>query len=148
MSGRKKRNSRKTMIVMAAVVVVIALVLVWQSRPGYHIEPGINTVQDAYQYRQTGMMAEVSGIVARMLVDDRNEPELQKFIIRLPNGQSLLVVHNQKIGKRVPVAMNDTVLVRGEYQWTETGGTLKHTERDYTPHRRHGWIDHRGERYD
>jgi hypothetical protein len=148
MSGRKKRNSRKTMIVMAAVVVVIALVLVWQSRPGYHIEPGFNTVQDAYQYRQTGMMAEVSGIVARMLVDDRNEPDLQKFIIRLPNGQSLLVVHNQKIGERVPVAMNDTVLVRGEYQWTETGGTLKHTERDYTPHRRHGWIDHRGERYD
>jgi hypothetical protein len=148
MSGRKKRNSRKTMIVTAAVVVVIALALVWQSRPGYNIEPGVNTVEEAYKYRQTGMMAEVTGIVARVLVDDRNEPDLQKFVIRLPNGQSLLVVHNQKIGERVPIAANDTVLVRGEYQWSETGGTLRHTQRDYTPQRRHGWIDHRGERYD
>jgi len=149
MPGRKKRKSRKILIIFAlVVVVVIALALVWQSRPGYDIDPGFNTVQDAYRYRQTGMMAEVTGTVARILVDDRNEPDLQKFIIRLPSGQSLLVVHNQRIAERVPVAANDTVVVRGEYQWTETGGALRHTQRDYTPRRRHGWIDHNGERYD
>ena len=148
MPGKKKRNTRRTLVISAVVVAVIALVLVWQSRPGYHIEPGMNTVHDAYRYRQTGMMAEVTGTVARILLDDRAEPELQKFVIRLKNGQTILVVHNQKIGERVPVAVNDTVLVRGEYQWSETGGTLRHTQRDYTPRRRHGWIDHKGERYD
>jgi hypothetical protein len=148
MSGRRKKRTRKIAAVVAVIAVAVALVAVWQSRPGYHIEPGFNTVQDAYQYRQTGMMAEVTGTVARILVDDRNEPQLQKFLIRLQNGQTLLVIHDQKIGDRVPVAVNDTVLVRGEYQWTETGGTLRHTQRDYTARRRHGWIEHRGERYD
>lgn len=147
MSGRKK-HSRKIALVFAGLGVAVVLVLIWQSRPGYHIEPGFNTVQDAYRYRQTGMMAEVTGTVARVLATDKEEPDFQKFVIRLQNGQSLLVVHNQKLGDRVPVAVNDTVLVRGEYQWSETGGILRYTERDYTPRRRHGWIEYRGKRYD
>lgn len=148
MSGKKKKFSHKTAIALGVFVVVVGLVLAWQSRPGYQIEPGFNTVHDAYRYRQTGMMAEVTGTVVRILLDEREEPDLQKFLIRLQNGQTLLVVHNQKIGERVPVAVNDTVLVRGEYQWTETGGTLRFTQRDYSPRRMHGWIEHQGQRYD
>lgn len=146
MTARKKTYHYATAIVVLAVLIGVALW--WQSRPGYRIEPGFMTVQDAYRYHQTGMMAEVTGTVARVLLDDKGDPRHQKFIIRMPNGQSLLVLHDQVSGDRVPVKVDDTVLVRGEYQWTETGGTLRFTQRDYSPRRMHGWIEHQGRRYD
>jgi hypothetical protein len=119
----------------------------WQSRPGYEVEPGFATVEEAFRARQTGIMSEVTGTVVRIMMDDRDDLRNQKFLIRLPNDQSLLVVHDQKAGGRVPVSVGDSVLVRGEYVWTETGGTLRNTQRDFSPRRLHGWIDHEGIRY-
>lgn len=146
MSNRKKKASRLAGL-FAAGAIIVALYLVWHSRPGYNIEPGFATVQDAYRYRQTGIMAEVTGSVTRILQFDKDVPHLQKFVIRMPNGQSVLVVHNRDSGGEVPLAINDEVLVRGEYIWSETGGTIRNTERDLSTQRRHGWIDHKGERY-
>lgn len=145
--ANKKRTNRYA-VAIALLAALIGITLLWQSRPGYRIEPGFMTVHDAYRYHQTGMMAEVTGTVARLLADDKDDPRNQKFIIRLTNGQSLLVLHDRVAAKPVPVKVNDTVLVRGEYQWTETGGTLRFTQRDYSARRRHGWIEHQGQRYD
>jgi hypothetical protein len=134
--------------VIAIALALVALALVWQSRPGYEVRSGFAAVQDAHRHRQTGFMAEVEGIVARILMDDREDRRNQKFTIRLTNGQMLLVIHDQEAAGRVPLSVGDTVLVRGEYVWTEMGGTLRHTQRDYSTRRLHGWIDHQGERYD
>lgn len=142
---------KRTFLYLAAIAVLAALIaaaLLWQSRPGYEIEPGFTTVQDAYHAHQSGMMAEVTGTVARILLDDKDDLRNQKFIIRLTNGQVLLVIHDQVTSGRVPVSINDTVLVRGEYQWSETGGILQFTHRDYSTRRMHGWIEHQGERYE
>jgi hypothetical protein len=144
----KKKRTRLYLIAITVIAALIGVALLWQSRPGYQIVPGFMTVQDAYRYHQTGMMAEVTGTVARVLLGDKDDTRNQKFIIRLTNGQSLLVLHDQVSGDRVPVKVDDTVLVRGEYQWSETGGTLRFTQRDYSPRRMHGWIEHEGRRYD
>ena len=144
---RKRKKSRIFPLIAISALVIGALYFVWQSRPGYSIEPGTRTVEDAYQYRQTGIMAEVTGSVVRVLSLDENDPGLQKFIIRLGNGQSILVEHRHGGDERVPVSINDTVLVRGEYQWSETGGIIHHTERDLSTQRRHGWIELQGKRY-
>ena len=145
MSRRKKAS--RFFGIFAVAAVVAALYFVWQSRPGYSIEPGFATVQDAYRYRQTGIMAEVTGSVTRILRFDKDAPHLQQFVIRMQNGQSVMVVHNRDSGGEVPLAIGDEVLVRGEYVWGETGGTIRNTERDYSTQRRHGWIVHKGERY-
>lgn len=144
----KKKRTRLYLTAITVIAALIGVALFWQSRPGYQIVPGFMTVQDAYRYHQTGMMAEVTGTVARILAVDKDDPRNQKFIMRLTNGQSLLVLHDQVSGDRVPIKVDDTVLVRGEYQWTETGGTLRFTQRDYSPRRMHGWIEHQGRRYD
>lgn len=146
-SKRKKKKASRLISLIAAGAAVVALYLIWQSRPGYSIEPGFATVQDAYRYRQTGIMAEVTGSVTRILQFDRDMPYVQKFVIRLPNGQSILVIHNRDRGGEVPLDIDDQVLVRGEYLWSETGGTIRNTERDMSTQRRHGWIDHEGKRY-
>lgn len=142
------RKHTLTIAVIAIALALVALALLWQSRPGYEVKSGFTAVEDAHRYRQTGFMAEVEGTVARILMDDREDRRNQKFTIRLTNGQMLLVIHDQEVAGRVPVSVGDTVLVRGEYVWTETGGTLRHTQRDYSTQRLHGWIDHQGERYD
>lgn len=146
MAASKKHSWAIGVITIA--LVLIALALVWQSRPGYEVKSGFAALQDAYNYRQTGFMAEVEGTVARILMADKEDQRNQKFTIRLTNGQMLLVIHDQEVAGRVPVSVGDSVLVRGEYVWTETGGTLRYTQRDYSTRRLHGWIDHRGERYD
>lgn len=146
MAASKKHSRTLTVIVIA--LVLAALTLVWQSRPGYEVKSGFAALDEAHRYRQTGFMAEVDGTVARILMDDKEDPRNQKFTMRLTNGQMLLVTHDQEAAGRVPVSVGDPVLVRGEYVWTETGGTLRHTQRDYSTRRLHGWIDHRGERYD
>lgn len=142
-----QRKVSRTISLVATAAVIGALYFVWQSRPGYTIEPGFKTVQDAYQYRQTGIMAEVTGAVVRTLSVDKEQPDLQQFVIRLTNGQTILVTHRAGVEGRIPLAIGDTVLVRGEYAWTETGGMLRHTERDLSTQRRHGWVEHQGERY-
>jgi hypothetical protein len=141
------RKHTRIIAVIAIALALVALALVWQSRPGYEVKSGFTALEDAHRYRQTGFMAEVDGTVARILIDDRR-PRNQKFLIRLTNGQMLLVIHDQEVARRVPLSVGDTVLVRGEYVWTETGGTLRHTQRDYSTQRLHGWIDHQGKRYD
>ena len=130
------------------LAVFLGAYLVWHSRPGYEIEPGFLTVERAYLAHRSGIMAEVTGRVVRILRDDRVGVHRQRFMLRLPNGQTLMVIHNVEASDRVPVRLDDPVLVRGQYEWDESGGVLHWTQSDPTPHRRHGWIEHKGRKYD
>jgi len=81
-------------------------------------------------------------------MDDMQVAREQKFDMRAINGQALLVSHDLSKSEQVPVAVGDKVQVRGEYRWSEPGGMLVWTTRDKGPDPRHGWIEHKGDRYD
>jgi uncharacterized protein YxjI len=135
--------------VLASVAVVIAImasVAYWHSIPGYEVESGYATVEKAFQARQSDLMVDVSGQVVRLLKDDLDSAQ-QRFVINLPNGRNVMIVHDLGRSDRVPVSLHDEVNVRGEYEWTETGGMIHWTHHDIGPDRRHGWIDHRDKRY-
>ena len=139
-------------LLFAAIVGIAAVLGVgyyWRSQPGagYEVEPGFATLEHAFFDHRSEFMTEVSSTVARIMLDDRSDPRSQKFVIRLENGQSVLIVHDQVAAKRVPVAIGDTVSVRGLYRWSETGGTVLFTEMDPSPRRRHGWVEFDGKRY-
>ncbi len=146
---RKKRTPR----VIAALIGVAALITAawwyWQSRPGpdYEVELGFANLENAFYDQRDGFMAEVSGTVARILSANQDDPTYQRFVIRLDNEQSVLIVHNQEAGGSIPVAVDARVTVRGEYEWSETGGLLKNTHRDLSPKRRHGFVEYDGKRY-
>lgn len=63
-------------------------------------------------------------------------------------GQVLLVTHKSDPDEPVPVDIGDKVLVRGEYRFSETGGSINWTQRDYSARRRHGWIELDGKRWE
>ena len=142
--------------IVAGVLSVAAIALLgfsiagrfWQAPSSYNPEPGFKVLADAYLNKESGMVAEIQGRITRLIMDQEEPAREQKFVITAINGQSLLVTHDLSKSEEVPVAVGDTVMVRGEYVWTEPGGKLVWTTRDAGFGDRHGWIEHKGKRYD
>lgn len=102
---------------------------------------GEAALAEARQQQRSNVPVEVQGVVLKVLPDDRYGQQHQRFIVRLPSGQALLVAHNIDLAPRVAgLRAGDRVQVRGEYVWNAKGGVIHWTHRD--PHHRHapGWI--------
>jgi hypothetical protein len=108
---------------------------------------GAGTAEDAFRNHRSGVMVTAEGAVIRLLSDDNDGSRHQRFIIRLASGQTLLVAHNIDLSTRVPVQQNVQLKLRGQYEWSEKGGTVHWTHRD--PQQKHeaGWIEIGGRRY-
>jgi hypothetical protein len=86
-----------------------------------------------------------SGVVIRILADDREGSRHQRFIIRLDNGKTLLIAHNIDLAPRLNgLVIGERVRAAGEFARNAQGGTLHWTHRD--PQGRHvaGYIEWRG----
>ena len=70
------------------------------------------------------------------------------FIVQVKgSAQTLLIDNNVDIGKRVPVANGDDVVVHGEYVWNDQGGLIHFTHHDPAHTHEDGWIELKGARY-
>jgi len=85
--------------------------------------------------------------VTRLLTDDRDGSRHQRFVLRLPGGQTLLIAHNIDMAERVPVGLGDRLRFRGMYEWNELGGLVHWTHDDPHGLEEGGWIDFRKKRY-
>ena len=145
-----KRKGKSTFITTAIIVgTSIMLVAGWSlhSIPGYKVEPGNHVVEKAFYDNQSGMMVEVSGEVVRLLGRETGDSRLQWFQMRTPEGQYLLVGHENGLAKPIPLEARDHVIVRGMYEWTESGGSIRGTQKDNSLARQHGWVEHKGNKY-
>ncbi len=103
-----------------------------------------DSVATAFETRRSGFMITVPGKVVRILPDDEQGVRHQRFIILIRDSQTLLVSHNIDVARRAPVAVGDSVTVRGQYEWNREGGVIHWTHRDPGRARAGGWIRHRG----
>ena len=145
--------------VTATVVVVIASAIVLafisppcsgQSRTTERRPASVGTdpIRRAFATRSSNVQVEGAGRVTRVLPDDVNGSRHQRFIVRLPSGQTLLVNHNIDIAPPIDkLKVGDTVRFYGEYVWNEKGGAIHWTHHD--PNGRHvsGWIKHNGQTF-
>jgi hypothetical protein len=94
------------------------------------------------------VMVTAEGYVDRVLSDDAQGSRHQRFILRLPSGQTILVAHNIDVSTRVPAATGSQLKLHGEYEWSGKGGVVHWTHQD--PQRKHeaGWIEIGGRRYE
>src|SRR5262245_6352342 len=90
---------------------------------------GDRTIEEAFHSHRSGVWVESSGIVQRVLDDDRSGSRHQRFIVRLRDGLTLLFAHNIDLAERVPVESGTTIRFRGMYEWNERGGTVHWTHR-------------------
>ena len=89
-----------------------------------------------------------SGSVSRVLPDDNRGERHQRFLVLLPTGQSILIVHNIDIAPRVDnLRVGDEIEFEGEYVWNDRGGLVHWTHHDPSSRHRPGWVKHAGHVY-
>ena len=100
------------------------------------------------QVRRSASRLTTTGVVIRILADDRDGSRHQRFIIREDSGRTLLIAHNIDLAPRLDgLRVGERVSAAGELVWNPRGGTLHWTHHD--PQGRHvpGYIEWRGRRY-
>jgi len=129
---------------------LLVLALLWREfGPGLPTDTsrGDGAIAELYAQRQSDVMVEFEARVDRILPDDKEDPPHQRFILKLDNGHTVLIAHNISLAERVPLQEWDIVSVRGEYEFNPQGGVVHWTHRDPGMGIKHGWIEHKGLRY-
>jgi hypothetical protein len=107
-----------------------------------------NALAAAYRNHQSRVEVCGSGVVAKVLKDDTQGSRHQRFIVRLPAGQTLLIAYNYDLAPRIDgLRAGAAVEFTGEYEWNPQGGVVHWTHRDPAGHHQPGWIRFGGELY-
>jgi hypothetical protein len=86
---------------------------------------GDQVLAGAYQARRSDVQVAGEGVVVKILADDLDGSRHQRFVLRLQNGQTLLLSHNIDLAPRVDaLAVGDRVTFYGEYEWNPKGGVI------------------------
>ena len=112
--------------------------------------PDDATIAADFANHRSQLEVTADGVVVRILPDRSSSTGThEQFIVRL-SSQSLTVEieHNITIGRRVPVALGDKVIVHGEYIWNAEGGLIHFTHHDPQGTHENGYIIDNGTTYD
>lgn len=105
-------------------------------------------MSDATINSESGLQVEGHGEVLRLLSDDLHGSRHQRFVVQLPSGDTVLLVHNIDLTPRIEsLEVGDTVLFYGEYKWNEQGGLIHWVHADPDSDHVDGWIKHKGKTY-
>lgn len=105
-------------------------------------------LKQAYESHQSDIQVQGAGEVVRILSDDNQGSRHQRFILRLDNRQTILIAHNIDLAPRVEnLNVGDVVEFYGEYEWNRKGGVIHWTHRDPRNSHAHGWLKHKGTKY-
>jgi hypothetical protein len=105
-------------------------------------------IMRAYTSHARDIRVDGSGSVSRVLADDNQGDRHQRFLVLLPTGQSVLIVHNIDIAPRVEnLRVGDEIEFEGEYVWNAQGGLVHWTHHDPSARHRAGWVKHAGHVY-
>ncbi len=105
------------------------------------------TPREAFEAGRSGVWLRFSGEVVRILKDDLKGRRHQRFIVRLPDGLTLLISHNIDLAGRVPVRKGGLAEGFGRYEWNPKGGLVHWTHRDPRGRKPGGWIRFGGTLY-
>lgn len=95
----------------------------------------------AIRDQRSNVWGQVAGVVSRLIKDDREGSPHQRFLVRLEGGTTVLVAYNLDLAPRItPLAVGDTVLLRGEYEWNDKGGVMHWVHRDPSGRQPGGWV--------
>lgn len=109
--------------------------------------PDYSQALDAQSRQAQNVTITVTGNVFRLLPDDRRGSPHERFLIKLPNGTTVLIAHNINLAPYVPLAEGDLVTISGEFVWNPKGGVIHYTHRPTNVRHKGGYIDFNGKRY-
>ena len=85
--------------------------------------------------------------VSKILPDDTNGLEHQKWVVRLSNGKQLQAVYNLDMCPRVNLKVGDKIAMGGQFVWTNQGGLLHWLHHDPRGNRPDGYVYVNGKFY-
>jgi hypothetical protein len=105
-------------------------------------------IANAYRNRERRVEVCGRGVVARVLREDDEGSRHQRFVVRLPSGQTVLIAYNIDIAPRIEdLRPNSTIEFAGEYEWNAQGGIVHWTHHDPSGRHAPGWIRYGGRAY-
>lgn len=106
-------------------------------------------IVEAYNAHRNLPQVQGSGIVAKVLKDDTNGLQHQKFLLKVSDNITILIAHNIDLAPRVDdIHEGDTVGFKGEYIYTAKGGTVHWTHKDPRGNHAAGWLEYNGKKYE
>ena len=108
-----------------------------------------NDISIAYSNQESDVQVSGSGKVVKLLPDDNIGSRHQKFIVKLPDSNTILIAHNIDLAPRIDsLKVGDFIEFHGEYEWNDKGSVVHWTHHD--PRGKHpgGWIEFDGKRYE
>jgi hypothetical protein len=107
-----------------------------------------NTLVTAYRNHQSRAEVCGHGVIAKVLKDDTQGARHQRFIVRLPSGQTVLIAYNFDLAPRIEgLRAGAPIEFAGEYEWNGQGGVVHWTHTDPAGHHPPGWIRYGGRPY-
>jgi hypothetical protein len=131
----------------ALIVLVVAVAIFFRLRshretPSAALAAGrvrCSQVAAAFHQNQSGAWLTMAGHVSALLPDEHGTSTHQRFILRCPSGQTVLVDNNVDVGRRAALTMGEYVVVRGQFVWNSQGGLLHDTHHS-TSGNPDGWV--------
>lgn len=131
-------------------VVLIGAILfgVKHGKFGHSKTSSKQNASSTYNLPASGSQLSGSGEVIRILSDDNKGSRHQRFILKLPSGQTILIAHNIDLAPRVPgLQVGDTISFSGIYERNPKGGVVHWTHHDPKGHHTAGWLKKQGRIY-
>lgn len=109
---------------------------------------GNDALSSAYATQTSNVQVGSSGVVVKVLADDNRGSRHQRFILKLSNGQTILIAHNIDLAPRINnLRSGDSIDFFGEYEWNNKGGVVHWTHHDPAGRHQGGWLKHDGKKY-
>jgi hypothetical protein len=86
-------------------------------------------------------------VVVKLLPDDRNGLQHEKWVVRLSNGALMQAVYNLDMCEYVPLKVGDVVSMGGQFIWTNEGAMLHWLHYDPRQNRPDGYVELNGKVY-
>ena len=114
----------------------------------YQKQHGAEVIAHAYKNKLANIQVRSAGRVVATLPDDNQGNRHQKFILELPNGQTVLVAHNIDLAPKIDyLKKGDEVEFYGEYEYSNKGGVIHWTHHDPSGRHIDGWLKYKGKQY-
>jgi hypothetical protein len=105
-------------------------------------------LEDAFKNKKSDLQVTGQGTVIKVLPDDTKGSKHQRFILKLSNGQTILIAHNIDLAPRINgLRKGNSVSFNGEYEWNAKGGVVHWTHHDPRGKHENGWLRHNGKIY-
>lgn len=147
------RMTRWTVVALVAAAIAVAGTIYLRGRsatisPGAAAREGAvgcSQAATAFRRRESYAWISLAARVVRLLPDEYGTYQHQRFVVRCPSGQTVLITNDVSVGSRVPLRTREPVVVHGEYIWNSHGGLIHFTHHGAA--NGGGWILYRGRVY-